>query len=129
MSAYMVNRDTINKVLSILTHNEFYTIEAKKKLAQELIEMNADAVSTKYTRSVHYPDYELDEIYIDHYKYERGDRELLCPLIKAMDCFLYQCMEGEVPQYRLYQRCEEARNDMMAMVIGNLPEYENASWG
>lgn len=130
MSAYMVRGETINKVVAVLTHNQYFSVEQKRELGAALIEMNADAVGSKYSRrGVVPPDFELDDIDIDHAKFEAGDRELLCPLIKTMDCFLYQCHEGDVPNSDLYRQCEAARNDMMQMVVGALSEYINADWG
>ena len=130
MSAYMVNGSTINKVIAVITHNDMgWTEEDKIKLGEQLISMNADAVGSRYGTGVAFPEFSFENLMIDEIAYESGDPGVLCPFVKAMNCFLYQCCEGDVPGTKLYKRCELAKNDMVEMIVMNMPEYESAPWG
>ena len=49
-------------------------------------------------------------------------------LLKSLQCLIYQCSEGSVVKTGLYKKLIEVKNDLMDLIIRDLPEYENAVW-
>ena len=129
MSAFQVKEEIIQKVVAILTLGEYMTDTALQELGQSLTNMNDRAVSTRYNESETTIPYNHRHVYIDRHAVSMGDPKVICPLLKSLDCFLYQCTEGEVPTERLYKRCQEARERLASQLIDNLPEYREADWG
>lgn len=51
-------------------------------------------------------------------------------VLKSLQCFLYQCMEGEVVNRLLYQFFDTVvEHHLMSNIISDLPEYNRAEWG
>lgn len=48
--------------------------------------------------------------------------------VKSLDCWLYQCTEGSIPNTALYRLMKEIRNYLTKAIISSLPEYSNAEW-
>ncbi len=51
-------------------------------------------------------------------------------VLKSLQCWLYQCMEGEVvtqPLYTFFHDVVEPH--LMSTIIADLPEYQAAEWG
>lgn len=44
-----------------------------------------------------------------------------------LDCLIYQCHEGNVPESDTYKKLEALRNGLMRHIIGRLPDY-NWKW-
>ena len=47
---------------------------------------------------------------------------------KAIQCLLYQCSEGNVPESPLYQELQRAAAELAGGIVRELPEYETAAW-
>lgn len=50
-------------------------------------------------------------------------------LIKQLNCFLYQCNEGEFNKAELYKCIDEFKNELEHHYICCLKEYDEAPWG
>ena len=51
-------------------------------------------------------------------------------VLKSIECFLYQCAEGEIPEKStLYKALERIAEHLKSHIINKLPEYERAVWG
>lgn len=48
---------------------------------------------------------------------------------KLIQCYLYQCSEGNVPASRLYKTIENIGNIVAHSIISKMPEYEAVAWG
>ncbi len=49
--------------------------------------------------------------------------------LKAIQCYCYQCLEGDVPERALFKRVEETLNFLAREIVEAMPEYEAAEWG
>lgn len=47
---------------------------------------------------------------------------------KSLDCYLYQCCEGDIPEKRFYLGVVDFRNRLANKIVNGLPEYDNAEW-
>lgn len=141
MSAFVVDDETINKVVSFLyakangpdddlslKHTKLVKIgydpmsrDGCKELANKMFDMNVAAVNAKYGEGAAEQFRPLD------FKF------LFVPssqikVIKALESWLYQCLEGRIPSLQLYGAMEEIRDILCVDVVHNLEEYEAAIW-
>lgn len=138
MSAFLVSTRTINQIvagISLLVKQSepswlsekfaevgFDMSQAgwKEQLANALFALNAQAVAQRYgepaaTRFSYTPVEQVLNVY---------------QLLKSINCWLYQCTEGDVPQHRLYQFFREVVVLwLLKYIVYRLPKYETANWG
>ncbi len=141
MSAFMVEDTTINRVVTWLTRevttNRFtldwlareYDIDLTsdkwdEKLAQAMFQLNCDGVNARYGEGEAEKFRPLNFTYKPEMIYHS-----LVQVLKSLQCFLYQCREGDVPQSKLYQFFEELAHHLAVKIVIELPEYDTASWG
>jgi hypothetical protein len=64
------------------------------------------------------------------YHYEVVEPVPLVQVLKSLQCWLYQCNEGDVPTTALYGLFDnDVQLYLMSEIIDTLPEYQNAYWG
>lgn len=49
-------------------------------------------------------------------------------LLKSLQCYIYQCSEGDVSNCELYKGMEEFENRLAKFIACNQPEYAQAEW-
>jgi len=49
--------------------------------------------------------------------------------LKSLDCYLYQCSEGDIPEAALYKQLTDYSIRLMRNIIESLTQYEAANWG
>ena len=104
-------------------------------LYRALWRMNREAIHSRY------PDDESSDVIPDmpencetiicHLKY--GDQHWVVPaeyyqLLKWIECYLYQCAEGDVPTWPLYKAIQDYCDQLRMFICHNNPAYVNASW-
>jgi hypothetical protein len=140
MSAFMVEDITINNIVNWLRRNidQLPTIDAKlqqlnidtnapgwaEDLGQVMFLLNMNAVDARYG------DGEAAKFRTLNYRYQVTEPVSLVQVLKSLQCWLYQCCEGEVPETALYKLFDtDVRIYLMSKIIDTLPEYQNAVWG
>ena len=144
MSAYVVDNKTINRIVSALLYsrdtNRFdgplpamynkwlkeFTQDEPEEIGAALYGMNCNAVMQRY------PDCSTDELPgpIDAgYKYRNELITSSIQFYKSLQCYLYQCTEGDVRTLPLYNALEAYQHEIADHIITNTPEYDNAKWG
>ena len=48
--------------------------------------------------------------------------------IKHLQCWLYQCGEGQIDEDPLYKAMDKIVNRLLARVVSDMPEYNAAKW-
>jgi hypothetical protein len=140
MSAYMVADETINRVVYWLYFEvaKYQWLRDKlekasgidttsyawaEALGQAMFQLNIAGVNDRYGDGEAGKFRELD------YHYQPAhDSEI--QVLKSLQCWLYQCREGEVvkrPLYTFFQNVVEPY--LMSSIIADLPEYRAAEWG
>ena len=154
MSAFVVEPKTINRVLTVIHGGlngnslrswEFKQIQKKlqaiewdiasqqdlKDLGLAMYNLNKNAVGQRYPDSVEtnslpgsYPNgnglAEYRFIFEPHCdKYQA---------LKSLQCWHYQCAEGDVPQTKLYKTFAEIGKLIAMNIVTNSPQYEAAKW-
>ena len=142
MSAFIVEDKTINKIVTWF-RREIYRREsscidhlAKKydidlisdlwdePLAKAMFALNCNAVNARYGEG------EAEKFRPLDYTYRPEPYLTLIEVFKALQCWLYQCCEGDIPETsKLYQFFREIENYLARKIVSNLPEYDNAEWG
>jgi hypothetical protein len=140
MSAFMVKDKMINYVvnwlrreidrLPIIAHKlkevGFDMSQAgwAERLGQEMFLLNIKAVNARYGSGEAARFRKLD------YRFDHTEAVSLMQLLKSLQCWLYQCNEGDVPESALYGLFDtDVQLYLMDTIISKLPEYEEAEWG
>src|ERR1700694_2447680 len=118
MSAFMVEDQTINRVVTWLTREvqrsrftldwlaREYDVDVSgdqwdEKLARAMFQLNCDGVHARYGEG------EAEKFRPLNFTYKPEGDTFLVQVLKSLQCFLYQCSEGDVPHTKLYQFLEE----------------------
>lgn len=140
MSAFMVADETINRVITWLSWEITKSQWFKKKvedalqidttksgwqqeLGKAMFELNIAGVNDRYG------DNEAKKFRALNYRYAPAHGSQI-QVLKSLQCWLYQCMEGEVvkkPLYKFFDTFIEPH--LMSSIISDLPEYKHAEWG
>jgi hypothetical protein len=140
MSAFIVDDKTINKVVTWLKRevqtNRFtldwlareYGVDLTgdgwdEKLAQAMFQLNCDGVNARYGEG------ESEKFRPLNFTYQPEIQYSLVQVLKSLQCWKYQCSEGDVPETQLYRFFEEVEHHLALKIVMNLPEYDKAPWG
>ena len=140
MSAFIVKDKTINRVVTWLKSEvatSHYTLDqlARKydidfvsdtwdeKLANAMFQLNCDGVNARYGEG------EAEKFRPLNFTYKPEIYFSRVQVLKSLQCWMYQCSEGDVPKTKLYQFFEEVEHHLALQIVMNLPEYDKATWG
>ena len=140
MSAYMVEDKTINRVVTWLRQEvatssyaidplaSKYNIDLSgytwdEKLAQAMFQLNCDGVSARYGEG------EPEKFRLLNFHYAPQPYGSLVQVFKSLQCWMYQCYEGDIPDTKLYQFFREIESRLAVKIVMDLPAYEKARWG
>jgi hypothetical protein len=144
MSAYIVENKTINRIVEALlysrdTHSlngplpamynkwlKEFSQDEPEEIGLALYGMNYNAVMQRYS------DLKRDELpgpIEAGYKYSDEPITSAIQIYKSLQCYLYQCSEGDVPELPLYKALDAYQHEIADHMITNTPEYERAAWG
>ena len=140
MSAYIVEDGTINRVVTWLsweiTLSRWLKIKVEdalkidtskhnweEELGHAMFELNIAGVNDRYGEN------EAKKFRALNYRYAPAHGSKI-QVLKSLQCWLYQCMEGEVVKKPLYQFFDTfIKPHLMSSIISDLPEYKRAEWG
>lgn len=137
MSAFLVSMLTINRIvatISFLLRSESYshltevfaasgidTAQAgwEERLAKGMFVLNQDALYQRYGDP-------SEERFIYQYVPALSN---LYQALKSIDCWLYQCTEGNIPERKLYQLFKTSvRVWLLELIVYRSTEYDQALW-
>ena len=144
MSAYVVEDETINRIIGWLEQDSVstrwrvatyilkehgYNLDLMqrqngdaKQLAEDMFALNVTAVNQRYGPGEAAKFRPLDFKYISR----------LAPttprVLKSLQCWLYQCSEGDVPESDLYKMFREIEFAICRELVERIPEYAEADW-
>lgn len=140
MSAYVVENATINRVVSFLaidregdylrrtilreTGCDLSTREGKDALGKAMFALNCNAVDQRYGEGE-------SKSFRDDMTYTFALDIAINRLqaYKSLNCWLYQCAEGDVPgSSLLYAAMERVKGEMADDIVSRLPQYESQKW-
>ena len=138
MSAFLVSMRTINRIVAVIssllrsnrdswTATQFAAAgfdprqdDWEERLAKAMFSLNQSALSQRYGDPA-----------TERFIYARVSvLPSLYQTVKSVQCWLYQCAEGDVPESKLYQFFNRVvRVWLLDILVSRLPEYEQAEWG
>lgn len=125
MSSFTVQKETIDAIVTYVFRSrdrDFilsrFGPHSETTFGQMLCDLNADAIEARYR--------ERDGI--GEYKYAFKDCRPI-QIFKSVQCLMYQCSEGDVPNRKEFKALQMLRQMIADKIIGELPEYESATWG
>jgi len=137
MSAFVVSDSTINAAVSWIDDQRGsfsfisgtllpgYDIkhdpEALGRLAADMFALNVDAVNARYNGGADPP---LDFKYAKDYSAPNAVRAF-----KLLECWRYQCSEGDVPETPLYQLMDRIIGEIACEIVHATEAYDRAPWG
>lgn len=125
MSAYFVEKETVDGAICAILHSGFLmSLEQATTLGRSLWLLNAAALEQRY-EDESATDY-LEEITAYTWAPQRKDQ---VTLIRALDCLLYQCSEGSVPEAKLFKWAQEIADRLAGPHLRSSQAYYNAPWG
>ena len=121
MSAFLVQPETINACVNAMLANH-QSAEDGDKLGRELLWLNHRALHQRYG----------DELpAMEDIEFRFRNRPMLRPLamLRALDCLIYQCSEGDCDEHDIYRNLEDCRDALCRKIARSIPEYETHVWG
>ena len=149
MSAYVVDPKVINQIVSALqsainqegaypskypdlrymkNKNLREMAEEPAELGRAMYAMNINAVEQRYPGKGELPGTYTDGENLDAYRYRFILDTPRLQVYKSLQCYLYQCTEGDVNELPLYAALVEFRAELAQHIVEHSPEYEKAVW-
>lgn len=137
MSAFIVSTETMQNAVNAIhmantrygsSEYTFCGVVVRNELdlatvGAVLFTLNHEAVNQRYAE---------DGFAVEEYKHGRSvaprTGSTLAPYIKSLDCLIYQCSEGDVPEHDHFLQLEAARRTLVDMLLSGLTEYANSPW-
>ena len=104
------------------------------EIYNELYKMNIDAYKQRYQNKYYDDIPKFDYKYIHHSlsytdEYYPKIEKWHYQMSKMIDCYLYQCSEGNVAERDLYKEIRKLNNTLKEFIVENNKEYREAAWG
>ena len=146
MSAFMVSSDTLSKIANqidtykVVGFNGFgfcfpdnliaiFKNKTVKETFEILADMNKEALKARYPQS--YSEMIGETIFnskADIYRTRYAGLTYHWQFLKSLQCYLYQCCEGNVPDCDLYKELTNLKHTLQSYIISQMPEYDKAEW-
>ena len=115
---------------------ETYRFPKREEMYRLLYQMNLDAYFARYGEKEEIPEMPEGKFIArmesatnkDGYYYSKVTEKHF-QIYKTLQCYLYQCSEGNVPDRKLYKGIAELVKVTAIMLVGGTEEYNNAKWG
>ena len=135
MSCFMMDENRIAALAhEIITRNkgdllvgEQGDTYGRERLADSMLAMNLDAFRQRYGMETLLKD--LDCIDLDTHNWHPLEALSEVQFFKSLQCFLYQCTEGDVDEKPLYKTLSVIQNLLSPFINRDSPEYDAAVWG
>lgn len=138
MSAYLVTHATVSAILTMLQVRDGESLsrlflpftapddprDALDELGRLLLGMNVDALRQRYPAHRH----DDEQAEADAYTFKPHPVSTAYAL-KQLDCLMYQCAEGDVPERPLFEALTKMRDALADRVLQTVSAYASAPWG
>lgn len=151
MSAFVVDPKTINAIVSSMVialnqegkypHNypDLRYLESDlrdsvtngpEELGESMYQMNINAVMQRYPGDdINSLPGSYDGGRLVDYTYKFTPSTNPVRVYKSLQCYLYQCSEGYVPELPLFKALTEYKAALAEAIVTSSPVYEAAEWG
>ncbi len=139
MSAFIVEDQIINRVTDWLNHllpsyqhNQYimekagYDVRSPlqcKRLAEDMFTLNCESIEQRYGEG------EAEKFRDLNFQHKPECCFDIFQVLKSLQCFLYQCCEGSVPdQSLLYNALRDVEYNIMYHLVTEMDSYKRAKW-
>ena len=128
MSAFIVDGDVMNRIAEYLEGKSETPkgSASAQQIGAELYQMNKDAVTYRYPQC---SEDDLPGFDLRGWSWEAAEPATDEQTYKYIQCLLYQCSEGDVPETPLYEWLTEEGRDLAEIIVRNTEAYQAAKWG
>ena len=130
-----IQGESYTTIEKLQPQNSYIKTVSIKAVYNALSEMNCNALNQRYIHDDKAEPEQFPKDY-NHFEiagnYRDGAFEIPASyyqLLKSIDCYLYQCSEGNVPELALYKAVEDIRAMLANWIIRNTIAYNAANWG
>jgi hypothetical protein len=135
MSCFIMEENRIARLAAdLVTHNqgplqmqetgESYDSE---RLADAMLALNIDAFRQRYDMKMLFED--AESLDLDRHNWTPLEPFSPAQFLKTLQCFLYQCSEGDADQRPLFKNLDAIKEALRLNVNEESAEYEAALWG
>lgn len=144
MSAFIVSKETMDHVVTMVMREKFYknagprtfagmpiwSSDSRTMLGRMFFAINLDAVTQRYPEDTKESAPGPCDISDIHEAYEFVEQQISqAQGLKSMHCLLYQCSEGDVPETsELYKALDKLSDELTKQMATDTPEYDAAVW-
>ncbi len=130
MSAYIVEHETIQRILNGLNARNFWPPEfnlrpVEKGLGQALLDLNVLSVEERYGKG----EAKKFGVPLRFVPVASEGSQDDIQFLKTLKCYLYQSCEGRAEGTPLFSYLNDVRRQLEESIISDLPEYVTATWG
>lgn len=139
MSAFIVDDETINRIVTWIESNTGNSLGMEVKRTLNKFGISMEEELTEFTLSKMANSFLfLNKLGVDSRYDEKKELHPMkfvrvfdsdIQVLKSMHCLRYQCNEGNIPEQPAFKFLEELIEVLTAKIIDSLPEYEKAVWG
>ena len=136
MSAYIVEADTLYRVINLITKID-YVSNSLKPIKEEAIitpqilfnklnTLNRYAISQRYEaeKMTDKPSYKFN---LERYNQVASNTNQY-QNFKSLQCFHYQCSEGEAMKADLYKALDKFERSFAIQIISSVKQYDQSTW-
>ena len=147
MSAFYVGTESLSMITDIISRylvggfnsfgfefpNEIKTLfegESDKRIFDALAGTNLNALAQRYnveTAAEMYDGKDYEDGH-DIWKPRNGVQPWHYQLLKSLQCYIYQCSEGNVPDSPIYKTIDKLTVKLAMFIACNQKEYKDAEW-
>lgn len=137
-----IQGESYTTIEKLQPQNSYIKTVSIKAVYNALSEMNCNALNQRY---IHDDKAEPEQFPKDYNHFEVAKKTILTignykdgafeipisyyQLLKSIDCYIYQCSEGNVPESALYKAVDDIRAMLANWIIRNTIAYNAANWG
>jgi hypothetical protein len=125
MSSFLVSEKSIKKIIAafcLYDRKLAANAKARDRLGNDLSDLNWQAVCVRYKNHD-----DLDNPLLGDYSTKPPSLSKPA-MVKTLDCYLYQCSQGNIPKNKLFQTVCDLRARLVRSIIESLEEYQSAPW-
>jgi hypothetical protein len=122
MSSFIVSLKSIDAITTWLMPKTELELQPFKTvdptaIGQQLLDLNFLAYNHRYSQKGPTPTYSWNIKGLTRVQ-----------LYKTLQCYLYQCTEGDIPDTRIYKYLERELRTLADYIITEIPDYQSHPW-
>jgi len=132
MSSFIIQDETINKLVNFFVTCSYSKEEFKPQITQEINKYGYDLNYNQEDKNPDANNLGQRMKVLNNFDLFKQDETLneyeIYQILKSLQCFLYQCSEGNIPKDKLYITLSNIEKILISYIVSNLDEFKKAKW-